>query len=626
MKLLLLLTSLLLYLQAFSVYEIKDDFTQVDVASSIYYLHDKNSILNAIDILQTSDLKQLSQNTQLQKSMGPFWTKLEVTNNSLTLKNLIFYNLLPGINYIDTYIYKNDELYKKHLLGDMRKQNTKDLLGRYSMFELTLMPHERFTIISKIDNYNINNLSWMISDSKFFSTSESRDILLFGLVGGIVLLFSLLNFILFGIYKSNAYLLIGLHTLNYFIYFFSLQGVFYYLDIGINLSFLTLVAWTGPTTGSILILAFTYDFFNIKQKYKKFFYTMLLFFAMHASVMLIILYAFFIDQEFFKYSFLIGMSVSLNIIYLLSAGFYMKEIGSKFYLIGQIILFVSVVLSTLSIYGIISYHTIYRHIVTIALMTDMVLLLLAQSYKMKQKLLELNSSKIALVEYSRFSSMGLAINNIVHQWKHPLAHIGMSIALIQSILKNKKDEILPYIESELPEIEFSLTLMNNTIDEFSTYYASNLQKEFYYPKETLENIQKILKSKILINNAQFNVNIGENIEIYGYEHIFSNIFMILIDNSLEEFKNRKNNLISIQIDALPNSYELIYSDNAGGISIKPIEKVFDYFVSTKIEKSVHGVGLALVKILVTERLLGTINVQNKNNGVEFKILIPNEKN
>ena len=54
--------------------------------------------------------------------------------------------------------------------------------------------------------------------------------------------------------------------------------------------------------------------------------------------------------------------------------------------------------------------------------------------------------------------------------------------------------------------------------------------------------------------------------------------------------------------------------------------MFDYFVSTKIEKSVHGVGLALVKILVTERLLGTINVQNKNNGVEFRILIPNEKN
>ncbi len=77
MKLLLLLTSLLLYLQAFSVYEIKDDFTQVDVASSIYYLHDKNSILNAIDILQTSDLKQLSQNTQLQKAWDLFGQNLK---------------------------------------------------------------------------------------------------------------------------------------------------------------------------------------------------------------------------------------------------------------------------------------------------------------------------------------------------------------------------------------------------------------------------------------------------------------------------------------------------------------------------------------------------------------------
>ena len=50
----------------------------------------------------------------------------------------------------------------------MREQSSKDLLGRFSMFELSLQAGESFTIISKVDNFNVTNLSWIMNQNNLF--------------------------------------------------------------------------------------------------------------------------------------------------------------------------------------------------------------------------------------------------------------------------------------------------------------------------------------------------------------------------------------------------------------------------------------------------------------------------
>ena len=73
----------------------------------------------------------------------------------------------------------------------------------------------------------------------------------------------------------------------------------------------------------------------------------------------------------------------------------------------------------------------------------------------------------------------------------------------------------------------------------------------------------------------------------------------------------------------------LYKDNAGGIKIEPIEKVFEYFVTTKGTKETNenqGMGLAIVKMLVEDRLSGKITLKNIKNGVCFEINIPKFQN
>jgi len=58
----------------------------------------------------------------------------------------------------------------------------------------------------------------------------------------------------------------------------------------------------------------------------------------------------------------------------------------------------------------------------------------------------------------------------------------------------------------------------------------------------------------------------------------------------------------------------------GGITIEPITKIFDVFISDK--KDGHGMGLAMVQVLTNERLYGKIQVQNNPKGAKFTITAP----
>jgi signal transduction histidine kinase len=135
---------------------------------------------------------------------------------------------------------------------------------------------------------------------------------------------------------------------------------------------------------------------------------------------------------------------------------------------------------------------------------------------------------------------------------------------------------------------------------------------------------EILNSKIILKNVEFKLEIDDEFELNCYEHIFSNIMMILIDNSLDSFQsNTLGNQIKISINRYNNHYKIEYIDNAGGIKIKPIEKIFEYFISSKDGTNTkgHGMGLAIAKMLVEDRLKGKISVKNSKDGAIFRIIL-----
>jgi two-component system, sensor histidine kinase LadS len=232
----------------------------------------------------------------------------------------------------------------------------------------------------------------------------------------------------------------------------------------------------------------------------------------------------------------------------------------------------------------------------------------------------LKKSKMLLIEQSRFNSIGQAIGHVSHQWKSPLTSVGTSLTLLETIYNHDPERLITTFEKQLPLMKKSITLMKKSMDEFSNFYQTKAQKEEFLLIDSIFNIVEILSSKIILKRVEIVYEIEENLKLRSYEHIISNIFLVLINNSLEAFGSGDNN---IKISAKQNEKEMVitYEDNAGGIKIKPIESVFDHFVSAKENKKSSGIGLAVVKLLVNERLNGKISVKNSNNGVIFTIII-----
>jgi C4-dicarboxylate-specific signal transduction histidine kinase len=98
-------------------------------------------------------------------------------------------------------------------------------------------------------------------------------------------------------------------------------------------------------------------------------------------------------------------------------------------------------------------------------------------------------------------------------------------------------------------------------------------------------------------------------------NILNNAKDILIDNQIKEKKIwinlfKRDEFIVIEIE-----------DNAGGIPENIIDKIFDPYFSTKLEKNGTGLGLYMSRMIVQEQMKSTLKVKNTDRGAKFEIAL-----
>ncbi len=593
---------------------------------NIEYISDEENKYTYEDILNKNDLNIL-EFMHIGPATGPFWTRSTIENNSNIEKEITLYNPLAGINKIDVYILKDNKLTKIVYLGDLRAQELRDSISTYSSFDLKIKPNEAITIISKIENFYIYNLGWKISKTYDFFSQESKKIFLAGIFGSLIFLFSAYNILNFILYKNKSYLIIFAIGFSIFLYQYGFHGILYFLNINLNLELITFITWNSPVFCGIFLLLFTYIFFEQQKKYKKSSYITILLILLYIFCTMLLIYAQFFNQKFFKYTWLLTITFLSSTFYLLLFAIYTlikNEIGAIYYILGKSLFFIIVFVNTLGLFNLVHYEGMTKFLMPFAYTIDLLALVIVLYMKNKQEQEELIKAKMILLEQSRFNSIGQAIGHISHQWKAPLTSIGTSVTLLETIYNHDIDRLISTFEKQLPFIKKSINLMKKSTDEFSNFYETANQKESIILKNLILDIVDILSSKIILKKVEIVFNIEDDFEIYSFEHIISNIFLVLINNSLEEFTLKEGNKIEINAKKINDKTIITYSDDAGGIKIEPVEAIFDYFTSSKKEKvKSSGIGLAIVKMLINDRLNGKINVKNSENGAIFTVTLPN---
>ncbi len=245
--------------------------------------------------------------------------------------------------------------------------------------------------------------------------------------------------------------------------------------------------------------------------------------------------------------------------------------------------------------------------------------------------LELKQKQV-LSQQSRQAQMGEMISMIAHQWRQPLAAIAstaidmkLSIRMDSYDLEDKasRNAFLQYYYTSLDEIELFVKNLTTTVDDFRTFNKPDKEvSEVHIHKaaeKAVQIIAHILESKGIVLQTDFKSS--NRVDIYLNEMM--QVVLNIIKNAQDNFEERsiENPVIRITSKDMDSGACLEICDNGGGIPENIISRVFEAYYSTKNEKNGTGLGLYMSKMIVDEHHKGFINVENRQGGACFTIMI-----
>ena len=231
--------------------------------------------------------------------------------------------------------------------------------------------------------------------------------------------------------------------------------------------------------------------------------------------------------------------------------------------------------------------------------------------KVKQQVRKIRIQDDIMLKQNRLAAIGEMVNAITTIWQDPLKNIKRRLknlkTAITAMTKNKE------ITQEFEENIQTLSTLEESIVDFSAFFETSAKKENFSVKEAINN--SLLKK--VTNLAYYDITLeleGEDFVIYGNEAQFLQIMLNLINNSKDAIISRglEGGKITITLE----DAQVIVSDNAKGIPEHIFAKVFEPYVTTKIEGT--GIGLYMVKQLV-KSMGGRIDVKNSHYGAKFII-------
>ena len=235
-----------------------------------------------------------------------------------------------------------------------------------------------------------------------------------------------------------------------------------------------------------------------------------------------------------------------------------------------------------------------------------------------------------LIQQSKLAEMGDMIAAIAHQWNEPLVELSALVQDIQTsyLLNELKDmEVKDFVNDSMIQIKY----MSKTLSDFRNFLKPSTKKKLFSITKSLSEINEIIGKQVFYSNIEMNFNYkneNEELLIYGYENEFKQVLLNLINNAKnkiieKDIDFRKKAKIDINIKRTSNFNIIEIIDDGGKIDDKIINSIFEPYFTTKEEGT--GIGLYMAKVIIEDKMRGTITAKNDENNVIFTIKLPHKK-
>ncbi|MDO9141710.1 MAG: ATP-binding protein [Methylobacter sp.] len=222
------------------------------------------------------------------------------------------------------------------------------------------------------------------------------------------------------------------------------------------------------------------------------------------------------------------------------------------------------------------------------------------------------------------ANVGESVNTISHQWKQPLNELGIQMMLIEALLEqspvNGATAEIQRITAKSHDI---LDFMADTVDVFRNFLSTNNQVRHFNParviRETLQLVAENFQDEAIVIEYDGE---GES-RISANPTEFAHVILSILVNAKDVFRERKTTgaMIKIHLYSVGDRVHITIADNAGGIKVRPVSRVFQLGFSTKAGAK-SGIGLYVARKIIKDKMFGTISVENSGDGAVFRLCIP----
>jgi len=253
---------------------------------------------------------------------------------------------------------------------------------------------------------------------------------------------------------------------------------------------------------------------------------------------------------------------------------------------------------------------------------------------------ELESTQDKLVNSEKMAALGGMVQGVAHELNTPIglsitgaSHIMNDTAKIAELLadnKMKKSDLDDYLEETgnlTKSICVSLDKAANLIRSFKLVSVEQHEEllQYFDVRDNLVDILYSIGPALKEKNIKIINQIDKGITLCSFPGVFYQMYTNLINNALlHAFENSQSGEITICADYSANMLNLSFKDNGCGMSEAVLKKVFDPFFTTKRANGGTGLGMNIIYNLVSDKLLGTLEVHSvQGDGTTFSFSIPN---
>ncbi|MEA3455252.1 MAG: HAMP domain-containing sensor histidine kinase [Campylobacterota bacterium] len=225
-----------------------------------------------------------------------------------------------------------------------------------------------------------------------------------------------------------------------------------------------------------------------------------------------------------------------------------------------------------------------------------------------------------IIQQSRQAQMGEMLSMIAHQWRQPLTAISATSSLIE--MKARMDNLDP--ENTLKSarnISKYAQHLSATINDFRDFFKPNKELMETSYDEIVESVLGIIEISIVFNQIELHKELSCQAKFNSYPNELKQVILNLIKNAEDVLLEKKveKPFIGLTTYQDDDKFILEVSDNGGGIPEEILEKIFDFYFTTKQDKNGTGLGLYMSKTIIEEHCHGKLSAENSKDGALFRI-------